>query len=145
GDERLGAVATLRVGYADDGRVAYVGVLAQHLLDLHRAHRPSGRADDVVGSSAVVEVAVGVDPAPVLERKPLALPSYGDLPRLSRPEHRAVVAHDGDLPAGRRLAEGAGTHLVAREPGIVHDDDADLGAAVHPARSEAERPLEPFE
>src|SRR5256885_678865 len=106
---------------------------------------PARRDDDVVGAAAVVEVSVRVDPAPILDGKPRALAPHRDLAGLTGPERLPVVADDRHLPARRRLAERARAHLEVREAGIVHDDDADLGAAVHAARAPADRLLEPLE
>src|SRR5262252_4010285 len=54
-----------------------------------------------------------------------------------------ALVDDGDVDAGGGLSERAGLHPIAVESWIVHDEDADLGRAVHAARDDAEGPLYP--
>src|SRR5207245_11162372 len=101
-------LAAQRIGYADHRRLAHVGVPEQHVLDLDGAHRPTGRDDDVVGPSGVVEVAIAVHVASILRRKPGSATPHLDLADLVRRRGLPAGALPLDAPGGNRLAEPPG-------------------------------------
>src|SRR5688572_33368588 len=93
-----------------------------------------------------MKVTVGVDVAAVLYLEPTPSAFHRDLPiDVGRADGDATLIEDGHLPARSGLAERAGAHGVAGEAGVIHEDDADLGAAVHAARRDLQGAIDEFE
>src|SRR5262249_12027369 len=85
-----------------------------------------------------VEVAVVIAVAAILGVEPRALSSDGDLAGLHGRQLLAGFADDGHLETWDGFAKGTGLDGVAVETRVVHDEDADLGRAVHAAWDDAE-------
>ena len=133
-DEGLDDLAAQRVGHADGGGFAHVGMLQHRVLDLDRAHRPAGRDDDVVGAAAVVEVAVVVGAAEVLGGDPAVAPPDLDLAGHAGRAGLAVGSCTSMRPPGIGLPSEPGFTAKSARAGIAHEDHADLGGAVHAAQ-----------
>src|SRR3989441_138453 len=83
------------------------GMCEQRLLDLHGAHRPASRNDDIVRTAFVVEIALGVAVPPVFDGEPLALALHRNAAALVGWQDPASAVDNGDVPAGGGFAEGS--------------------------------------
>src|SRR6266581_3711092 len=102
----------------------------QRLLDLHGAHRPASRNDDIVRPAFVVEIALGVAVPPVFDVEPLALALNRNVAALVGWQDLASAVDNGDVPAGGGLAEGGGFDGVPLQTREIDDQHADFRGPV---------------
>ena len=131
-----------RVGNPDDRDFAHFRMPEQGVLDLHRAHRPAGRDDDIVRPPRVEEPAVLVGAAKVLGRKPSVAPTDDDLSRGPGRGHHSARIADRHLDARHRLAEASRLHGKVGRARIAPEDHPDLRRPVHAASEPPERPFD---
>src|SRR6266851_8322035 len=114
-------------------------MLKQRLLDLHGAHRPASRNDDIVRTAFVVEIALGVAVPPVFDGEPLALALHRNVAALVGWQDPTSAVDNGHLPAGGGLAEGGGFDGVPLQTREIDNQHADFRATVHAARRDSKR------
>src|SRR5215472_17064596 len=112
-------MATLRIRHADGRGLAHRRMTQQRVLNLHRAHRPAGGDDHVIGTPGMEEIAVIVDPAAVLGRKPSAVPPDFDFADLSRRARAAIRPLHLHPDARYRFAECAWLRYEVIRAGVV--------------------------
>src|SRR5215472_13249227 len=101
------------------------------MLNLDRAHGPSGRNDHVIGASIMVEISVLIGMAEVLCRKPFATPPHFDFPDLSSFARLAITVVNFDTHAWNGLAERTRLYNEVFGSRIVDEDHPHLGGSIH--------------
>src|SRR5712691_4764302 len=82
-DVCLGDLPTQGVWHAHHSCLDHRWVFEQRLLDLHRAHRPASRDNDIVRATLMVEIPCLVAVPTIFNVEPLALALDGDIATLT--------------------------------------------------------------
>ena len=129
-DKGFDHLAAFFVRHADDGRLVYVGMLQQHVLDLHRAHCVPGRDDHVIGAAAVEVETIRILTAQILSREPFAPAHHHDLTRRSRRTGTALCIVNGQFDTRHRLTQRPGFDIKIFRAWIGHQDHTHFGGSV---------------
>src|SRR5581483_10785154 len=107
-DERFGYLATCCIRYADDGCFPDILMLEQRILDLNRAHGPTGRDDHIVSPSGMIEVTILIGLSEILRGLPLVAPPEHQLADDTGLGHGAIRFLHLQFASGHGLTQRAG-------------------------------------